>query len=64
MLHYLITVLGKTLVLILLLLESHYFSSNQHQVLELLEVLQFKSPDTTMKLPQIVSNLKLELVRF
>ena len=56
--------LGKTLVLILLLLESHYFSSNQHQVLELLEVLQFKSPDTTMKLPQIVSNLKLELVRF
>ncbi len=56
--------LGKTLVLILLLLESNYFSSNQHQVLELLEVLQFKSPDTTMKLPQIVSNLKLELVRF
>lgn len=34
---------------------------SKSKVLELLEVLQFKSPDTTMKLPQIVSNLKLEL---
>ncbi|XP_030954556.1 nuclear pore complex protein NUP205 isoform X1 [Quercus lobata] len=34
---------------------------SKSKVLELLEVLQFKSPDTTMKLSQIVSSLKLEL---
>lgn len=32
------------------------------QVLELLEVIQFRSPDTTMKLSQIVSNMKYDLM--
>ncbi|XP_059431872.1 nuclear pore complex protein NUP205 isoform X3 [Corylus avellana] len=35
---------------------------SKSKVLELLEVLQFKSPDTTMKLSQIVSNLKYDLL--
>ncbi|KAG6723921.1 hypothetical protein I3842_03G232400 [Carya illinoinensis] len=35
---------------------------SKSQVLELLEVIQFKSPDTTMKLSQIVSNLKYDLL--
>ncbi|XP_035542991.1 nuclear pore complex protein NUP205 isoform X2 [Juglans regia] len=37
-------------------------SISKSQVLELLEVIQFKSPDTTMKLSQIVSNLKYDLL--
>ncbi|KAJ6381682.1 hypothetical protein OIU77_030370 [Salix suchowensis] len=32
------------------------------EVLELLEVIQFRSPDTTMKLSQIVSNMKYDLM--
>lgn len=32
------------------------------KVLELLEVVQFRSPDTTMKLSQIVSNMKYDLL--
>lgn len=35
---------------------------SKSKVLELLEVLQFKPPDTTMKLSQIVSNLKYDLL--
>lgn len=30
------------------------------QVLELLEVIQFRSPDTSMKYPQLLSNLKYD----
>ncbi|XVF88378.1 hypothetical protein PTKIN_Ptkin19aG0046000 [Pterospermum kingtungense] len=46
-------------------------NSNEHaatrtisrtKVLELLEVIQFRSPDTTMKLSQFVSNLKYDLL--
>ncbi|OMO57831.1 Nuclear pore complex protein, partial [Corchorus olitorius] len=32
------------------------------KVLELLEVVQFRSPDTTMKLSQIISNMKYDLL--
>ncbi|KAL9399039.1 hypothetical protein Peur_008000 [Populus x canadensis] len=35
---------------------------SKNKVLELLEVIQFRSPDTTMKLSQIVSNLKYDLM--
>ncbi|XP_042499811.1 nuclear pore complex protein NUP205 [Macadamia integrifolia] len=34
---------------------------NRRKVLELLEVVQFRSPDTTMKYSQVVSNLKYDL---
>lgn len=41
------------------------FVFDQFQVLELLEVVQFRSPDTTTKLSQIISNVKYDLmVRF
>lgn len=35
---------------------------SKNKVLELLEVIQFRSPDTTMKLSQIVSNMKYDLM--
>ncbi|XP_065850095.1 nuclear pore complex protein NUP205 [Euphorbia lathyris] len=35
---------------------------SKSKVLELLEVIQFKCPDTTMKLSQIVSNMKYDLL--
>ncbi|CAK7343274.1 unnamed protein product [Dovyalis caffra] len=35
---------------------------SRSKVLELLEVIQFRSPDTTMKLSQIVSNMKYDLM--
>ncbi|EXC04145.1 hypothetical protein L484_006623 [Morus notabilis] len=37
-------------------------SINKSKVLELLEVVQFRSPDTTMKLSQIISTLKYDLL--
>ncbi|XP_022938219.1 nuclear pore complex protein NUP205 isoform X2 [Cucurbita moschata] len=35
---------------------------SKSKALELLEVVQFRTPDTSIKLPQIVSNLKYELL--
>lgn len=37
-------------------------TTSKNKVLELLEVIQFRSPDTTMKLSQIVSNMKYDLM--
>ncbi|GMN58168.1 hypothetical protein TIFTF001_027268 [Ficus carica] len=37
-------------------------SINKSKVLELLEVVQFRSPDTSMKLSQIISTLKYDLL--
>lgn len=37
-------------------------SISKSKVLELLEVLQFRSPDTSLKLSQIVSNMKYDLL--
>lgn len=42
-----------------------FYFSFQMQVLELLEIIQFRSPDTTTKLSNIVPSLKYDLlVRF
>ncbi|XP_022143113.1 nuclear pore complex protein NUP205 [Momordica charantia] len=37
-------------------------TTSKSKALELLEVVQFRTPDTSIKLPQIVSNLKYELL--
>uniref|UniRef100_A0A2P2MHU4 Uncharacterized protein MANES_05G119700 n=1 Tax=Rhizophora mucronata TaxID=61149 RepID=A0A2P2MHU4_RHIMU len=35
---------------------------SKSKVLELLEIMQFRSPDASMKLPEIISNMKYDLV--
>lgn len=37
-------------------------TTSKSKALELLEVVQFRTPDTSIKLPQVVSNLKYELL--